>query len=172
MKRLYQTVRSEALFTQTDACSNALADLGGMPGTCRPYGTQFFCFCIHFWWKVPTLEVHAPLMGPQPPHGTQFFIFAYIFGEKHLCWRSTPPLIGPRPLREILDPPLKWSFTVCTNSKCIHVSIAHTMQLHANTILISIVTDYWLQKHSYACKVLCIINKLYRTILLLMFPRN
>ena len=24
-----------------------------------PHGTQFFHFCIHFWQKVPTLEVHA-----------------------------------------------------------------------------------------------------------------
>ena len=38
-----------------------------MPGTRPPYGTQFFCFCIHFHQKVPTSEVQAPLMGACPP---------------------------------------------------------------------------------------------------------
>ena len=48
----------------------ALADIGG---TCQahatPYGTQFFCFCIHFHQKVPASEVHAPLMGACPTYG-------------------------------------------------------------------------------------------------------
>ena len=51
----------------------------GRAGRTPPYGTQFFCFHIHFCRKVPMSEVHAP------PNG------------------STPPL------REILDPPLFWA---------------------------------------------------------------
>ena len=32
------------------------------------YRTQFFCFCIHFHLKVPTLEAKPPpKMGPCPP---------------------------------------------------------------------------------------------------------
>ena len=54
-----------------------LADLGGHAQHTPPYGTQFFCFCIHFHQKMPTSEVHAP------PHQ----------------WMHTP-------LWEILDPPL------------------------------------------------------------------
>ena len=49
---------------------------GGMPGARPPYGTQFFCFRIHFCRKVPA---SGPML---PPHG------------------STPRLW------EILDPPL------------------------------------------------------------------
>ena len=48
----------------------SLADLGGGCARCTPphfYRTQFFWFCIHFWQKVPALEVHgSPLMGPRP----------------------------------------------------------------------------------------------------------
>ena len=47
----------------------SLADLGGVPGARPPYGTQFFCFCIHFCQKAPVSEVHAPQMGPRPPTG-------------------------------------------------------------------------------------------------------
>ena len=51
----------------------ALADLvGSVPGARPPpppppHGTQFFHFRIHFHRKVPTSEVHAPLMGARPP---------------------------------------------------------------------------------------------------------
>ena len=48
----------------------SLADLGG---ACRvhatPYGTQFFCFRIHFHQKVPMLEDHTPLTAARPPAG-------------------------------------------------------------------------------------------------------
>ena len=33
---------------------------GGRARRTPPYGTQFFCFCIHFPQKVPTSEVHTP----------------------------------------------------------------------------------------------------------------
>ena len=46
----------------------ALVDLGGVPGT-PPYRTQFFHFCIHFQWKAPVLEVHAPPNKFTPPYG-------------------------------------------------------------------------------------------------------
>ena len=46
-----------------------LADLGGRARRTPPYGTQFFRFRIHFHRKVPTSEVHAPLMGARPPYG-------------------------------------------------------------------------------------------------------
>ena len=36
------------------------------PGSANAYGTQFFCFRIHFHRKAPTLEVHTPLMGARP----------------------------------------------------------------------------------------------------------
>ena len=45
---------------------STLADLGGMLGTCPPYRTQFFCFCIHFCQKAHALEVHTP-HGYMPP---------------------------------------------------------------------------------------------------------
>ena len=54
---------------QMSSGPHALADLGGACPAHAPYGTQFFCFCIHFHQKVPTLEVHAPLMGAHPPMG-------------------------------------------------------------------------------------------------------
>ena len=46
-----------------------LADLGGggVPGSRHPYGTQFFCFRIHFHQKAPASEVHTPLTGARPP---------------------------------------------------------------------------------------------------------
>ena len=35
-----------------------------------PFRTQFFRFCIHFHWKVATLETKTPpKMGPRPPYG-------------------------------------------------------------------------------------------------------
>ena len=47
--------------------------IGESKGACRahatPYGTQFFCFCIHFHRKAPTSEVHAPSNGCTPPMG-------------------------------------------------------------------------------------------------------
>ena len=42
---------------------------GGHAWCIPPYGTQFFHFRIHFHRKVPTSEVHAPLMGACPPYG-------------------------------------------------------------------------------------------------------
>ena len=42
---------------------------GACPAHAPPYGTQFFHFHIHFHQKVPTSEVHAPLMGARPPTG-------------------------------------------------------------------------------------------------------
>ena len=46
----------------------ALSDLGGgMLAHATPYGTQFFCFRIHFHQKAPTSEVHAPPNGCTPP---------------------------------------------------------------------------------------------------------
>ena len=48
-------------------------DIGGSRGRLArrtpPYGTQFFCFRIHFHWKVPMSEVHAPPNGCTPPYG-------------------------------------------------------------------------------------------------------
>ena len=52
--------------------SNALADLGGVPGARPPpHGTQFFHFRIHFCQKVPVSEVHAPPNGSTPPPPTE-----------------------------------------------------------------------------------------------------
>ena len=48
---------------------NPLVDLGGFARCTPPYRTQFFCFCIHFHWKAPTSEVHAPLTDVCPPTG-------------------------------------------------------------------------------------------------------
>ena len=46
----------------------SLADLGGACWAhATPYGTQFFCFHIHFHQKLPVSGVHAPLTGPCPP---------------------------------------------------------------------------------------------------------
>ena len=42
---------------------------GGACPAHAPYGTQFFHFHIHFHRKVPTSEVHAPLMGAHPLTG-------------------------------------------------------------------------------------------------------
>ena len=56
----------------------SLANLGGVPGTRPPYGTQFFHFRIHFHRKVPTSEVHAPppreILDP-PLHLVMGFIY-------------------------------------------------------------------------------------------------
>ena len=48
---------------ETPKCP-ALADLGGVPGTCPPYRIQFFHFCIHFHRKAPMSEVHPPMGNP------------------------------------------------------------------------------------------------------------
>ena len=48
---------------------DSLADLGGVPGTRPPSGTQFFHFCIHCHRKASALQVNAPLMGRRPPTG-------------------------------------------------------------------------------------------------------
>ena len=60
-------------------------------GACRahatPYGTQFFCFHIHFHQKVPALGVHAPqrvhaplreiLDSPLSAHNVRLRLMAY-----------------------------------------------------------------------------------------------
>ena len=46
-----------------------LVDLGCMPGTCLPYGTQFFHFRMYLHQKAPASDIHAPLMGSHPPMG-------------------------------------------------------------------------------------------------------
>ena len=58
---------------------NTLADLGGMPGTRPPYGTQFFCFRIHFYQKVPASEVHAPPPTGNPGSATVIPLGQHVF---------------------------------------------------------------------------------------------
>ena len=70
------------IFPQIQA--HALADLRGV---CRvhttPYGTQFFCFHIHFNRKAPASEVHAPppplreILDPSLPWVSNIFGLFY-----------------------------------------------------------------------------------------------
>ena len=60
-----------------------LADLGGVPSACPPYGTQFFCFRIHFHRKVPMLEVHAP----PPPRE---ILYPPLLTQQEIFWFSVP----------------------------------------------------------------------------------
>ena len=88
----------------------------GCAGHMPPYGTQFFCFHIHFCQKAPMSGVHTPPMGNPgsttglhrigrsrgvcqctPPTGPNSFIFAYIFTEKCPRWRPNPPQNGSTP---------------------------------------------------------------------------
>ena len=58
------------IFAGYTSLACVLADLGeACLVHATPYGTQFFRFRIHFHWKVPASEVHAPLMGARPPTG-------------------------------------------------------------------------------------------------------
>ena len=50
----------------------------------HPQWTQFFNFHIHFWWKVPPLEVHALPNGSTPPYG-KFWICHWSVIDSQCC---------------------------------------------------------------------------------------
>ena len=65
---------------------------GCMLGTCPPYRTQFFCFCIHFHQKCPHRRSMPPPMGACPPTGNPGS--ATGGGTPHLVFFCTPPLFN------------------------------------------------------------------------------
>ena len=78
------TYVSEVQGRGTRCSAFTLVDLGGVPGTRHPYGTQFFQFRIHFCQKAPASGVHTPLMGPCPAYGKSWIRHCFIWHNQVL----------------------------------------------------------------------------------------
>ena len=61
-----RSIREQPGLRYTNVCSLHIGRSRGHARRTPPYGTQFFCFRIHFHQKVVMSDIDAPITGRRP----------------------------------------------------------------------------------------------------------